>query len=266
MVVLEATGGFEITVAAALSGAKLPLAIVNPRQIRDFARALGRLAKTDALDAQVIALFAERIRPEPRPLADAQAQRLAELIARRRQIVEMIGAESNRRRQARDPHLQRDLDTHLVWLQQALARIERDLDDTVRGSPVWRTTEDLLASAPGVGSVTARTLIAELPELGRLDRRRIAALVGVAPINRDSGTFRGRRMVAGGRSSVRKVLFMATLTAICFNPPVRALYQRLTQAGRPAKLALTGCMRKLLVILNAMVRDRRRWADRGSSM
>jgi transposase len=266
LIVLEATGGFEITVAAALSGAKLPLAIVNPRQIRDFARAIGRLAKTDALDAQVIALFAERIRPEPRPLADAQAQRLAELIARRRQIVEMIGAESNRRRQARVPELQRDLDSHLLWLQQALARIERDLDDTIRGSPAWRAAEDLLASTPGVGSITARMLIAELPELGRLDRRRIAALVGVAPVNRDSGTFRGRRMVAGGRSSVRKVLFMATLTAVRFNPPVRALYQRLTRAGRPAKLALTACMRKLLVILNAMVRDGRRWADSGGSM
>jgi transposase len=266
LVVLEATGGFEITVAAALSGAKLPLAIVNPRQIRNFARAIGRLAKTDALDAQLIALFAERIRPEPRPLADAQAQRLAELIARRRQIVEMLGAESNRRRQVRVPELQRDLDSHLLWLQQALARIERDLDDTIRGSPAWRAAEDLLASTPGVGSITARTLIAELPELGHLDRRRIAALVGVAPINRDSGTFRGRRMVAGGRGSVRKVLFMATLTAVRFNPPVRALYQRLTHAGRPAKLALTACMRKLLVILNAMVRDGRRWADSGGSM
>ena len=266
LIVLEATGGFEITVAAALSGAKLPLAVVNPPQIRDFARALSRLAKTDALDAQVIALFAERIRPEPRPLADAQAQRLAELIGRRRQIVELIGAESNQRRQAGVPELQRDLDTHLIWLQQALARIERDLDDTIRGSPAWRATEDLLASTPGVGSITARTLIAELPELGRLDRRRIAALVGVAPINRDSGTFPGRRRVAGGRSSVRKVLFMATLTAVRFNPPVRALYQRLTHAGRPAKLALTACMRKLLVILNAMVRDRRRWADSGGSM
>jgi transposase len=178
----------------------------------------------------------------------------------------MIGAEGNRRRQARDPRLQRDLDTHLARLHQALARIERDLDDTIRGSPVWRATEDLLASVPGIGAVTARTLIAELPELGRLDRRRIAALVGVAPINRDSGTFRGRRMVAGGRSSVRKVLFMATLTAIRFNPPVRALYQRLIQAGRPAKLALTACMRKLLVILNAMVRDGHRWADSRSSM
>jgi transposase len=266
LVVLEATGGFEITVAAALSGAKLPLAIVNPRQIRDFARAIGRLAKTDALDAQVIALFAECIRPEPRPLADAQAQRLAELIARRRQIVEMIGAESNRRRQVRVPELQRDLDSHLLWLQQALARIERDLDDTIRGSPAWRAAEDLLASTPGVGSITARTLIAELPELGRLDRRRIAALVGVALLNRDSGTFRGRRMVAGGRSSVGRVLFMATLTAIRFNPPVRAFYQHLTQAGRPAKLALTACMRKLLVTLNAMVRDGRRWADSGPSM
>jgi transposase len=266
LVVLEATGGFAITVAAALSGAKLALAVVDPRQIRDFARALGRLAKTDALDAQTIAPFAERIRSEPRPLADAQAQRLAELVARRRQIVEMIGAESNRRRQARDPRLQRDRDTHLLWPHQALARIERDLDDPIRGSPVWRATEDLLASVPGGGAVTARTLIAELPGLGRLDRRRIAALVGVAPINRDSGTFRGRRMVAGGRSSVRKVLFMATLTALRFNPPVRALYLCLTQTGRPAKLALTACMRTLRVILNAMVRDGRRWADRRSSM
>jgi transposase len=264
--VLEATGGFAITVAAALSGAKLPLAVVNPRQIRAFARALGRLAKTDALDAQTIALFAERIRPEPRPLADAQAQRLAELVARRRQIVEMIGAESNRRRQAREPQLQRDLDTHLLRLHQALARIERDLDHTIRGAPVWRATADLLASVPGVGAVTSRTLIAELPELGRLDRRRIAALVGVAPINRDSGTCRRRRMVAGGRSSVRKVLFMATLTAIRFNPRARALDQRLTQAGRPANLALTAGMRKLPVILNAMVRAGRRFAASRSSL
>ena len=259
LVVLEATGGFEVTVAAALAGAGVPLAVVNPRQIRAFARALGRLAKTDALDAEVIALFAERVRPEARPVPDAQARRLAELVTRRRQLVGMIGAERNRRRQAQDGRLQRRLDAHIVWLRQALAEIERDLDDTIRGTPVWREREDLLTSVPGIGRITARTLLAELPELGQIDRRGLAALVGVAPLNRDSGTFRGRRMVAGGRGSVRTVLFMATLTAIRLNPAIGALYRRLTEAGRPAKLALTACMRKLLTILNAILRDARPW-------
>jgi transposase len=191
-VVLEATGGFEITVAATVASAKLPLAVVNPGQIRDFARATGRLAKTDALDAEVIALFAERIRPQPRPLADADSQSLAELVGRRRQVVEMIGMETNRLHQARNSRVRRMLGATLKTLTTQLAELDRDIDDTVKRSPVWRAADDLLTSVPGVGDITAHTLIADLPELGRLDRRRIAALVGVAPINRDSGQMRGR--------------------------------------------------------------------------
>ena len=259
LVVLEATGGFEVTVAAALSAAQLPLAVVNPRQIRDFARAIGRLAKTDRLDAEAIARFAEAIRPEPRPLPDAAARVLGELVARRRQIVEMIGSESQRRRQLRDPRLVRRLDAHLAWLQKELSEIEADLDHAVRGSAAWRATEDLLASVPGIGKTSARTLIAELPELGLLDRRRIASLVGVAPVNRDSGTFRGRRMVLGGRASVRKALYMPTLTAIRRNPAIRALYARLIARGKPAKVAITAAMRKLLVILNAILKSQTPW-------
>jgi len=259
LVVLEATGGFELTVVAALSAAQLPLAVVNPRQIRDFARAIGRLGKTDRLDAEAIARFAEAIRPEPRPIPDAAARALGELVARRRQIVEMIGSESQRRRQLCDPRLVRRLDAHLAWLQKELSETEDDLDHAVRNSAAWRATEDLLASVAGIGKTSARTLIAELPELGALDRRRIASLVGVAPVNRDSGTFRGRRMVMGGRASVRKALYMPTLTAIRRNPPIRALYARLIARGKPAKVAITAAMRKLLTILNAILRDHRPW-------
>ena len=259
LVVIEATGGFEIAVAAALSGAHMPLAVVNPRQIRDFARATGRLAKSDTLDAAAIALFAERIRPEPRPVADAQARALAELVARRRQLVEMIVAEGNRRRQARAKRLQKRLDAHLAWLQKEISQVESDLDDAVRASPAWRANENLLTSAPGVGNTTARSLIAEVPELGTLDRRKIAALVGLAPFNRDSGTLRGRRTIWGGRASVRATLYMATLVATRHNPVIAAFYQRLLAAGKPKKLALTACMRKLLVILNALIRDQRPW-------
>lgn len=261
LVVLEATGGFEIAVAAALAGAHLPLAVVNPRQIRDFARATGRLAKTDRLDAEAIALFAERIRPEPRPVADAQARALAELVARRRQVVEMIVAEGNRRRQAHAGRLRKRLDAHLAWLQKELSQIESDLDHAVRGSPAWRANEDLLTSVPGIGNATARTLIAEVPELGTLDRRKIAALVGLAPLNRDSGTLRGRRTIWGGRASVRASLYMAALVATRHNPVIAAFYRRLVAAGKPKKLALTACMRKLLVILNALIRDQRPWQN-----
>jgi transposase len=259
LVVLEATGGFEVAVAAALTAAQLPLAVVNPRQIRDFARAIGRLAKTDRLDAEAIARFAEAVRPEPRPIPDAAARALGELVARRRQIVEMIGSESQRRRQLRDPRLVRRLDAHLAWLQKELSEIEADLDHAVRGSAAWRATEDLLASVPGIGKTSARMLIAELPELGALDRRKIASLVGVAPVNRDSGTFRGRRMVLGGRASVRKALYMPTLTAIRRNPPICALYARLIARGKPAKVAITAAMRKLLVILNAILKSQTPW-------
>ena len=259
LIVLEATGGYEVRVTAVLASAGLPVAVVNPRQIRDFARATGRLAKTDTLDARVIALFADAVRPTPRPLPDAQAQALGELIARRRQLVDMLGAEKNRRRLLRERRLQRHLDAHIAWLEEALRRLDHDLTTLVRATPLWREADDLLRSVPGIGPITACTLIADLPELGRLDRRRIAALAGLAPFARDSGLFRGRRMIAGGRAPVRRVLYMATLTAIQCNPVIRRFHQRLVTAGRPAKLAHTAAMRKLLTILNAMLRDRRPW-------
>jgi transposase len=259
LVVLEATGGFEITVAAAVATAGLPLAVVNPAQIRAFARAIGRLAKTDRLDAELIARFAEQVRPEPRPVLDQQSQLLAELVARRRQIVEMTGMESNRRRQARSAKVVRGIERTLAALQAALAEIDQEIDGQVRSSPAWRAAEDLLTSVPGIGKITARTLIAELPELGRLDRRRIAALVGVAPVNRDSGARRGHRAIAGGRSAVRNVLYMAALSATSWNPAIRTLYLRLRQRGRSAKAALVAAIRKLLTILTAIMRDRRPW-------
>ena len=259
LIVLEATGGFEQIVAAALAGAGLPLAVVNPRQIRAFARAIGRLAKTDALDAEVIALFAERVRPEPRPLADADSRSLADLVARRRQVVEMIGMESNRQRQTGNPRIQRTLRATLTTLTAQLAELDRDIDETIRRSPIWCATDDLLTSVPGVGEVTSHTLIADLPELGGLDRRRLAALVGVAPINRDSGQMRGRRTIAGGRGEVRNVLFMATLSAIRWNPVLKAHYRALVARGRPKKVALVACMRRLLGILNAILRSGTPW-------
>ena len=244
LIVLEATGGFEITVAAALASAGLPLAVVNPRQIRDFARATGRLAKIDSLDAQIIALFAERIRPEPRPIADADSQALAELMARRRQVVEMIGMETNRFRQARNPRVQRTIEATLKTLKAQLAELDRDINNSVRGSPLWRAADDLLTSVPGVGDVTSRTLIADLPELGQLDRRRIAALVGVAPVNRNSGQMRGRRTIAGGRTDVRSALYMATLSATRWNPVISQHYKSLVGRGRPKKVEVVACMRR----------------------
>jgi transposase len=259
LVVLEATGGYEIPVAAVLASAGVPVAVVNPRQIRDFARATGQLAKTDALDARLMALFAEAVQPEVRPLPTPEAQALGALVTRRRQLVDMLGAERNRHQQARDLRLQRRIATHIRWLTKALAEIEADLGTRIRSSPIWRERDDLLHSVPGVGDVTAYTLIADLPELGHLDRRKIAALVGIAPFNRESGHWRGRRMIAGGRPAVRSVLYMATLTAVRFNPAIAHFYQRLVAAGRPKKVALTAAMRKLLTILNAMLRDQRPW-------
>lgn len=259
LIVLEATGGFEVTVAAGLAGAGLPLAVVNPAQIRAFARAVGRLAKSDRLDAEIIARFADQVRPEPRPVADAQAQALAELVARRRQVVEMIGMESNRRRQARSRTVLKGIERTLAALRAELAELDREIDDQIKGSPAWRAAENLLTSVPGIGPITARTLIAELPELGRIDRRRLAALVGVAPVNRDSGAMRGHRAIAGGRAEVRNVLYMAALTATRNNPVIRALYARLRERGRPAKAALVAAIRKLLTILNAILRDQRPW-------
>jgi transposase len=259
LIVSEATGGFEQVVAGALGAAGLPVVVVNPRQIRDFARALGRLAKTDRLDAEAIALFAERVQPELRPLPDEQARLLGELVARRRQLIEMIVAEGNRARQLESRRLKKRIEHHRAVLQEELTAIERELDDTIRGTPIWRETEDLLKSAPGVGDALARTLIADLPELGTLDRRKIAALVGVAPFNRDSGTLRGKRTVWGGRTAIRTTLYMAALVASRHNPIIANFYRRLLAAGKPKKLALTACMRKLLTILNAMLRDRKPW-------
>lgn len=259
LVVLEATGGYEIPVAAVLASAGVPVAVVNPRQIRDYARATGQLAKTDALDARLLARFAEAVQPEVRPLPTPEAQALGDLVTRRRQLVDMLGAERNRHHQARDLRLQRRIATHIRWLTTALAEIEADLATRIRSSPIWRERDNLLHSVPGVGDITAYTLIADLPELGHLDRRKIAALVGLAPFNRESGHWRGRRMIAGGRPAVRSVLYMATLTAVRFNPAIAHFYQRLTAAGRPKKVALTAAMRKLLTILNAMLRDQRPW-------
>jgi transposase len=259
LVVLEATGGLQTRVAASIAAAGLPVAVINPRQVRDFARATGRLAKTDALDAEIIAHFAEVVRPEARMLSDEAGQALQALVARRRQLVEMRVAEKNRRSQMRDARLRARLDEHLNWLAEAIAEVDREIEDHIRKSPIWRAKEDLLTSVPGIGGTTARTLIADLPELGSLSRRKIAALVGVAPINRDSGAWRGRRHIAGGRPNVRTALFMATMTAIRCNPAIRAAYQRLTAAGKSKMTALVACMRKLLVILNAMLRDNLVW-------
>ena len=259
VVVLEATGGYEVTLAAALAGAGLPVAVVNPRQIRDFARATGQLAKTDALDARIIALFAEAVRPVARPVPDEQARTLGDLVARRRQLVDMLTAEQNRRRLLRHRPVQSDLDAHIAWLEEALSRLDTDLTCLIRSTPIWRDADDLLRSVPGVGPVTACTLIADLPELGQLDRRRIAALAGLAPMAHDSGAFRGRRTIFGGRPHVRRVLYMATLAAIKFNPVIRTFYRRLVAAGHPGKVAHTAAMRKLLTILNAMLRDHRPW-------
>jgi transposase len=259
LVVLEATGGFEVMVAAALAAAKLPLAVVNPRQIRDFARATGRLAKTDALDAAAIAHFAEAIKPQPRPLPDAAAQALGELVTRRRQVVDMMVAERQRARQLTQRRLLKGVERHLAMLQKELSALEQDLDTMVRGTPAWREDEELLTSAPGIGDTTARTLLADLPELGKLGHKQITALVGLAAYNRDSGKMRGKRTIWGGRASVRAALYMATLTAIRFNPVIKACHDRLCAAGKPAKVAIVACMRKLLIILNAMLRDRRPW-------
>lgn len=261
LVALEATGGFETVVAAALGAAGLPLVVINPRQIRDFARATGQLAKTDALDAEVIALFAEQTRPEPRPLADEQTRLLGELVARRRQLIEMMTAERNRLSHLSRRSLIKALERHLAMLQKDLSEIEQEIDTTVRGTPIWREREELMTSVPGVGPTLARTILADVPEIGTLDRKQIAALIGVAPFNRDSGVFKGRRTTWGGRAKVRAALYMAALVASRYNPTLRSFYQRLLLAGKAKKLALTAVMRKLLTILNAMIRDKSPWQN-----
>lgn len=258
-VVLEATGGYERAAVVALTHARLPVIVVNPRQVRDFAKALGRLAKTDALDAEVLATFGQRVQPTPRPLPEATTETLDGLVTRRRQLLEMLTAERNRHALARG-RVRRDITQHIRWLEKRLAGVDGDLQAALEASPLYQAQADLLRSVPGVGPVTAVTLLAELPELGRLSRREIAALVGVAPLNRDSGTRRGNRLVWGGRAPVRATLYMATLVGIRHNLVLRTFYDRLRAAGKPFKVAATACMRKLLTILNAMVRHNRPWA------
>jgi transposase len=258
LIVLEATGGLERAATAALATAGLPVVVVNPRQARDFARATGQLAKTDALDARALAHFADVIRPTPRPLPDTQTQELRALLGRRQQLVGMRTAEQNRLA-GTSGRLQTDIEAHIAWLNERLATLDDDIETLLRASPLWRENDDLLQSAPGIGPVCARTLVLELPELGTLNRQQIAALVGVAPLNCDSGTLRGRRTIWGGRAHVRTVLYMGTLVATRYNPRIKAFYERLLAAGKVKKVALTACMHKFLTILNAMLKHRTPW-------
>jgi transposase len=266
VIVMEATAGYELPLAAACAAAQLPVAIVNPRQVRAFAHALGRAAKTDAIDADVLALFGARVQPAPRAVADADTRALAGLVIRRRQLLEMLGAERRRLEQAPPTGpITRDLRNHIRWLERRVQDVDDDIGTAIQQSPVWRVHEDLLRSVPGIGPTTARTLLAELPELGRLDRRAIAALVGVAPFNRDSGRWHGRRTIWGGRASVRASLYMAALVATRHNPILAAFYRRLRAAGKSAKVALVAAMRKLLTILNAMMKHQSRWNPKVAS-
>jgi len=258
LIVLEATGGYERAVTVALAAAGLPVVVANPRQIRDFAKATGQLAKTDRLDAAVLAQFAQRVQPAVRPVPDATAQELRDLVTRRRQLIDMLGQERNRLGLARG-RVRRELQSHIRWLERRVHESDDDLRQAIEQSPVWRVRDDLLQGVPGVGPVVAQTLLATLPELGTLDRKQIAALVGVAPLNRDSGQWRGRRQVWGGRAPVRAVLYMATLVGVRHNPVLRAFYQRLRTLGKPPKVALVASMRKLLTILNAMLAHQTPW-------
>jgi transposase len=258
LIVLEATGGLETLAATSLTAADLAVVVVNPRQVRDFAKSTGRLAKTDALDAQIIAHFGEAVHPTPRPLPDEQTQHLTALLTRRRQLMEMLTAERNRLRPTR-AELQHNVQDHITWLEAQIEELDQELDQALKHSPTWRAKEDLLRSVPGVGPILACTLIAELPELGKLNRKQISALVGLAPLNNDSGPRRGKRAIWGGRAAVRAVLYMGTLAAIRFNPVIKAFHDRLAKAHKVAKVVITACMHKLLVILNAMVRDGTYW-------
>jgi len=260
LIVLEATGGLERSVSGALGSAQLPVVVVNPRQVRDFAKALGQLAKTDRIDAEVLAHFAEVIRPPLRPLPDKVSLELRALIARRRQLIEMMVAEKNRL-SAASKAVRKRIEAHIRWLETELDRADKDLDQSIRQSPIWQEHQDLLRSVPGIGPVVSRTLLAELPELGRLNRKQIAALVGIAPLNCDSGTFRGRRGIWGGRATVRAVLYMAALVASRRNSVIRNFYKRLRDKGKAPKVALVACMHKLLTILNAMIKHKTRWSE-----
>jgi transposase len=262
LIVLEATGGYELLGVAALAAAALPVVVVNPRHVRDFAKATGQLAKTDRIDADILARFADVVRPAVREIPDADAHELEALLTRRRQLLEMLQAERNRAGQVfgnGQRLVKKSLKAHIAYLERELRITDTDLGDMIKASPVWRERDELLQSVPGVGPVLSRTLLADLPELGRLSRREIAKLVGVAPLSRDSGTMRGRRFVQGGRATVRAVLYMAALVATKRNVVIRTFYLRLVAAGKPKKLALVACMRKLLTILNVMVRTARSW-------
>jgi transposase len=261
LIVMEATGGYEAALAAACATAGLPLAIVNPRQVRAFAQAIGRTAKTDAIDAALLALFGARVQPTPRPLPSVETTQLAQLVARRRQLLEMLTAERQRLGQlgTTTGPVARDLRNHIRWLEKRVTAADGDLHTAIQASAVWRVHDDLLRSVPGIGPSTARTLLAELPELGTLNRRAIAALVGVAPFNCDSGQFRGRRMIWGGRPSVRSALYMAALVAARHNPILARFYERLRAAGKPGKVALVAVMRRLLTIINAMIKHQSAW-------
>jgi transposase len=259
LVAVEATGGFETTTAAAVGGAGLPLVVVNPAQVRAFARALGQRAKTDPIDAAVIARFAQAVQPEVRRLPDAAERLLADLVGRRRQIVQMIGAEKQRQKRLTEPRLQRSIARLVGALQKELTELDNQIDDEIRGSPAWRAKEDLLRSVPGVGPVVSRTLVAELPELGALDRRQIAALAGLAPWTRQSGKWKGKSFIGGGRTAVRSALFMAALVATRHNPTLKAFHQRLIDAGKPKLLAIIATARKLLTILNAILKTNQPW-------
>lgn len=263
LVVLEATGGLERSLVAALLAAGLPVAVVNPRQVRDFAKASGRLAKTDRIDAQMLARFGQAIEPSQRPLPDEMAQAFTDQLTRRRQLVEMLVMEKTRLKQSPDKGVRKDLKAHIEWLENRLRASEDGLRAAVEASPAWQAKRDLLAEVKGVGEITMMTLIGMLPELGQINRKQIAALVGVAPFNRDSGTLRGRRTVWGGRAAVRHVLYMATLTAVRWDPTLKVFHERLIAKGKTAKVALVASMRKLLTMLNAMLRDGTKWAPRG---
>jgi transposase len=259
LVAVEATGGFETVVAAAIAGAQLPLAVVNPAQVRHFAQAVGKRAKTDPIDAAVIARFAEAVKPEPRGLPDQAARLLAELVGRRTQIIEMVVAERQREKRASAVRVRKSLARHIKMLEKELPEVDRDIDTMVRGSPVWREKEDLLITFPGIAHTITRGVLADLPELGRLTRREIASLVGIAPFTRQSGKWKGKSMIEGGRPSVRSALYMAALSAIRCNPVMRGFYQRLLARGKPKMVALIAVARKILTILNAMLRDKRPW-------
>ena len=258
LIVLEATGGYEMRAASTLATAGLPVAVVNPRHIRSFARSIGQLAKTDRIDARLLARFAATVQPEPRPLPDDDTRKLEAMVTRRRQLSTMITAEEARLQTAH-PIVRKEIKANIGSLKRQLAKLDATIDDTIRRSPLWREKDDLLRSVPGIGEVTSHTLLALFPELGTLPGKQAAALVGVAPLNRDSGTLRGRRTIWGGRPRIRTALYMAALVGSQHNPVIKALYQRLRAAGKPAKVALVACMHKLLLIINAMIRDRRRW-------